>query len=308
MKVMKTVSIFLGVLLLSVALGGFALGESAVTVTDMAGREVRLDAPATRIVALTASDCEILFALGAGDALVGRGTYCDYPAEALTIPVVESGMNTNIEQIVALKPQLVLMNTMAQSKEQLAVLEAAGIQILVSNATDIAGIYDSIEIIGTVTGNEAEARVLVENMQASFVEIAQNSEKNGAQTVYFEVSPLQYGLWTAGSGTFMDELATLLGLENAFSDVTGWGEISQEQVLERNPDYIVTIAMYLGEGVLPDAEIAGREGWQGLKAVQNGNILNADSDAISRPGPRLVEAARELYEFVFGEQALKPAV
>ena len=308
MKAMKTVSIFLGVLLLSVALGGFALGESAVTVTDMAGREVRLDAPATRIVALTASDCEILFALGAGDALVGRGTYCDYPAEALTIPVVESGMNTNIEQIVALKPQLVLMNTMAQSKEQLAVLEAAGIQILVSNATNIAGIYDSIEIIGTVTGNEAEARVLVENMQASFVKIAQNSEKNGVQTVYFEVSPLQYGLWTAGSGTFMDELATLLGLENAFSDVTGWGEISQEQVLERNPDYIVTIAMYLGEGVLPDAEIAGREGWQGLKAVQNGNILNADSDAISRPGPRLVEAARELYEFVFGEQALKPAV
>ena len=307
MKKMKTVFLLLVVFLLLLLFAGFALGESAVLVTDMAGREIRLDAPATRIVALTASDCEILYALGAGDMLVGRGPYCDYPAEALAIPIVESGANTNVEQIVALEPQLVFMNTMAQSKEQLAVLEAAGIQIVVSDAADIAGVYDSIEIIGAVIGKQAEAEMLVAGMKTSFEEIAKSAAGDGSQTVYFEVSPLQWGLWTAGSGTFMDELATMLELQNIFADVTGWAEISQEQVIERDPDYIVTIAMYLGEGLLPEAEIAGRDGWQSLKAVKNGNILNANTDAISRPGPRLVEAAKELYAFFFEKEAVDPA-
>ena len=73
-------------------------------------------------------------------------------------------------------------------------------------------------------------------MQSAFADIAAKSENTG-KTVYFEVSPLQWGLWTAGKGTFMDELATMCGLTNAFADVEGWAEISEEQVLERNPDY-----------------------------------------------------------------------
>ena len=76
--------------------------STAVTLTDMTGREITLDEPATRIVALTPSDCEILYAIGAGDLLVGRGKYCDYPAEVTEIPAVESGCDTNIEQIVEL--------------------------------------------------------------------------------------------------------------------------------------------------------------------------------------------------------------
>ena len=98
----------------------------------------------------------------------------------------------------------------------------------------------------------------------------------------------------------MDELATLCGLTNAFADVEGWSGISEEQVLERDPDYIVTITMYYGEGPTPVEEIASRAGWENLKAVQNGNIYNADSNAVSRPGPRLVDAAWELYDFVYG--------
>ena len=95
-----------------------------VTVTDMTGREITLDEPATRIVALSASDCEILFAIGGGDALIGRGEYCDYPAEVLNVPSVESGMETNIEQIISLQPQVLLMSTMAQTTEQVEALEA----------------------------------------------------------------------------------------------------------------------------------------------------------------------------------------
>ena len=91
-------------------------------------------------------------------------------------------------------------------------------------------------------------------------------------------SPLEWGLWTSGKDTFLDELAQIVGLTNAFSDVTGWAEISQEQVLERDPDYIVTTAAYYGEGELPVDEIALREGWQDLRAVKNGAIYNADAD------------------------------
>ena len=89
--------------------------DTSVTVTDMTGREVTLEEPVTRIVALTASDCEIICALGGMDLLVGRGTYCDYPAEVQEIPSVQSGYETNIEQIIALEPQVLLMSTMAQS-------------------------------------------------------------------------------------------------------------------------------------------------------------------------------------------------
>ena len=272
---------------------------TSFTVTDMTGREVELAAPAQRIVALTPSDCEILYAIGAGDLLVGRGTYCDYPAEVSELPVVASGADTNVEQILALEPDVLLMSTMAQTEEQVAALEAAGVRVIVSDAQDIAGVYDAITLIGAVCGKTAEADALVADMKAGFEDIAAKAENSG-KTVYFEVSPLQYGLWTAGKGTFMDELATLCGLTNAFADVEGWSGISEEQVLERDPDYIVTITMYYGEGPTPVEEIASRAGWENLKAVQNGNIYNADSNAVSRPGPRLVDAAWELYDFVYG--------
>ena len=272
---------------------------TSFTVTDMTGREVELAAPAQRIVALTPSDCEILYAIGAGDLLVGRGTYCDYPAEVSELPVVASGADTNVEQILALEPDVLLMSTMAQTEEQVAALEAAGVRVIVSDAQDIAGVYDAITLIGAVCGKTAEADALVADMKAGFEDISAKAENSG-KTVYFEVSPLQYGLWTAGKGTFMDELATLCGLTNAFADVEGWSGISEEQVLERDPDYIVTITMYYGEGPTPVEEIASRAGWENLKAVQNGNIYNADSNAVSRPGPRLVDAAWELYDFVYG--------
>ena len=309
MKTTKTVSLLLMAALLLGLLTGGALGETAapISLKDMTDREIKLDAPATRIVALTPSDCEILYALGAGDTLVGRGTYCDYPAEVLDVPAVQSGSDTNIEQIIALSPQVVLMSNMSQTEEQAAAMEAAGITVVISDAHDIAGVYTAIELIGAVVGKTQEAAGLVDAMKASFDAIAQKVAGDGSKTVYFEVSPLQWGLWTAGSGTFMDELCGMLGLKNAFADVNGWGQISQEQVIERDPDYIVTITMYYGEGPTPEEEIVSREGWQDLKAIKNGTILNADQNEISRPGPRLTEAAETLYQFVYGPETLVPA-
>ena len=112
------------------------------------------------------------------------------------------------------------------------------------------------------------------------------------------MSPLQWGLWTAGNGTFMQELAEICGLTNVFADVQDWAEIDQEQVWDRNPDFIVTISMYYGEGPTPVEEIMSRNGWDAVTAVKNGDVFNAESNAISRPGPRLKDAAVELYEFL----------
>ena len=274
--------------------------ETAVTLTDMTGREITLDAPAERIVALTASDCEILYALGAGDLLVGRGEYCDYPAEVLDVPSVQSGYETNIEQIIALEPQVLIMSTMAQTEEQVQQLENAGIRVVVSDAQDIDGVYTAINMIGTLTGKQDEAASVVESMQKTFDEIKANAG-DGSKTVYFEVSPLEYGLWTAGANTFMDEIAAMMGLKNCFSDVEGWAEISEEQVLARNPDYIVTISMYYGEGPTPVEEIASRAGWENVTAVKDGKILNLQNNELSRPAPRLAEGAKALYDFVYGE-------
>ena len=279
---------------------GAGMAEEGIAITDSTGRVAVLTAPADRVVALTASDVEILFALGAGDTLVGRGEYCDYPAEVFDLPVVASGAETSVEQILSLAPDVVIMAKMAQTVEQVNALENAGVRVIVSDAQDIAGVYQVIEMIGAIVGRNDEAAALVSGMQTAFADIAANTGDAG-KTVYFEVSPLEWGLWTAGADTFMDELAQMCGLTNAFADVSGWVGISEEQVLARDPDYIVTITMYFGEGPTPVEEIMGRPAWQGLKAVKNGAIYNADSNEISRPGPRLTDAAEKLYAFICGE-------
>ena len=293
----KLVSLFLA-LAMALSLTAAFAESTAVTVTDMTGREIALDAPATKVVALTASDCEILAALGAEDTLVGRGEYCDYPESILEVPAVQSGADTNLEQIIALEPQVVIMAKMAQTEEQVAALEEAGIRVVVSDAQDIEGVYTAIRLIGALVGRNDEAEVMVADMQSAFADIAAKSENTG-KTVYFEVTPLQWGPWTAGKGTFMDELATLCGLTNAFADVEGYVPVDEEQVLERDPDYIVNLF-----GLPYDDDwIMGREGWSDLKAVVNGNVLDDYYDCfemIMFAGPSLKDAALSVFHFVNG--------
>ena len=238
--------------------------DAAITVKDMTGHTITLDKPAKSVVALSAADCEIMYAIGAGDKLIARGEYCDYPAEVKDVPYLQSGDDTNIEQIIALHPDVLLMSGMAQTKEQVDQLEDAGIQVVVSDAQDIEGVYTAIETIGTVMGEQDNAKQVIKTMKQGFADLKDKAaaSKGKGKTVYFEVSPLEYGLWAAGNHTFMNEIAEILGLKNCFDDVEGWAEISEEQVLERNPDYIVTITMYLGEGPPPVEEIKSRTGWK----------------------------------------------
>lgn len=289
--------IVLAMIIAACAMTAFASAEE-ISITDMMGREVKLSTPAQRIVALTAADCEILYAIGAGEYLVGRGEYCDYPDAVLDVPSVQSGYETNVEQIIALHPDVLLMSAMDQTADQVAQLENAGIRVVVSDADDIAGTYQAISMIGALMGREAEADAVIASMQETFDQV---KRENSGKTIYFEVSPLQYGLWTAGAGTFMNEIAEMIGLTNCFADVNGWAEISEEQVLSRNPDYIVTISMYYGEGPTPTEEIMARAGWENVTAVKNGAILNLANNELSRPANRLADGAQMLYDFVYGE-------
>lgn len=289
----KIVSLFLA-LLMALSLSN-AMAESAgLTVTDMFGREVTLPEAVTRIIAMEPSDCEILYALGCGDALVGRGMYCDYPASVLDLPAVQSGENINLEEILALNPQVVVLTGMHHLEEQIALLEQNGVKVIGTDANSISEVYDSIRLLGTVMGKDAEAESIIADMKAAFDDIAAKSEKTD-QTIYFEVMPLEWGLWSAGSGTFMQELAELCGMQNAFADIEGWKAVSQEQVIERNPDYIVLVT---GMGEAAVDEVMAREGWGDIKAIQNAKVYNADSYALTRPAPRLKDAAIDLYNFL----------
>ncbi len=287
----KIVSLFLA-LLMAVSMTT-AMAES-VTVTDMFDREVTLTGPITRIVALEPSDCEILCALGCEEALVGRGKYCDYPASVLELPAVASGANTNLEEILALKPQVVVMSDMAHTEEQVNLLVENGVQVIGTDANSIAEVYENIRLLGVVMGKTVEAEAIVTDMQSTFDEIAAKSEKTD-KTIYFEVMPLEWGLWSAGTNTFMHELAELCGMQNAFADIEGWQSVSQEQVIERNPDFIVLVT---GMGEAAPDEVKARDGWGEMDAIKNNEIYNADSYKLTRPAPRLKEAAIELYNFL----------
>ena len=143
----KLVSLFLAMLLVFGMTASLAEG-SPITVTDMYGREITLDKPATRIVVMQPSDCEILCAIGCEETIVGRGQYVDYPASILEVPVVQSGAETNIEEILALEPQVVLMNSMSQSEDQVKQLEDNGVKVVVSTTSNIESVYTAIRLIG----------------------------------------------------------------------------------------------------------------------------------------------------------------
>ena len=304
--------------------GQEASAADEIVVKDMIGREIRLAGPATRVVALMAADVETLYAIGAGDRLVGRGEYCNYPPEVLDVEAVQSGNETNVEQIIALQPQLLMMTKVAQNEDQISQFEEAGIQVFVTDAQDIEGTYLAIGLTGQLVGKEAEAEAVVAGMRETFAELSSKASAAagadagsgdgsadgadaGQKTIYFEVSPLEYGLWAAGDGTFMNEVAEMLGMRNIFGDVSSWVEVSEEQVLERNPDYILTVGMYFGDGPTPIESILSRPGWESITAIQNKAILNLTADELSRPGPRLALGAQMLYDFVFEGGSATPS-
>ena len=303
----RTVSLILSFLLMLCLHG--ALAE---TTTDMTGRTIEMDKAAERIVVLMPADAEILCAIGADESIVGIGAYCA-TAEELTVmpqianvPVVNSGFDLNIEQILSLDPDLIVMTTMGQTEEQVNQLEANGAKVVVTNAQSLEDIYTDILLLGNLTGRQENAQQLIDEMRNAISKIGAQAGAAG-KTVYFEESPLQWGLWTAGAGTYMDDLAKLVGLTNIFGDLEGHNAVSEDAVIMRNPDIIVTTSQYYGGDVYPDQEIESRAGWGDLTAVKEGRVAYDPTNAINLPGPRVVDVARLLFDLATSEAEVPAA-
>ena len=310
----KLVSLFLAVLMVFSAASVLAEG-SAVTVTDMHGREITLAAPAEKIVVLMPADAEILWSLGVSESIVGVGMYCVTPEETAVMPgidgkeVVNSGYVLNVEQILALAPQVVIMTEMGHDPDQVAALTEGGVQVVITNAQNLEDVYTDIALLGAVTGKNAEAETLITDMKARFAAIGEKAGETD-KTLYIEESPIYDGtVWTAGKGTYMDDVAALCGLKNLFADLDGHQGVSDEQVVARNPDLIITTTSYDPSWMseMPDAEIKNRSGWEGVTAVINGDVIYDPTNAVALPGPRLTDVAEMLLNYIQSEEAADPA-
>jgi iron complex transport system substrate-binding protein len=266
-----------------------------LTLTDGLGRTITLDAPAERIVSLAASNTEILFAIGAGSQVIGRDPYSDYPAEAAAVTDIgDTFVELNTELIISLEPDLVLAAEITPA-EQVAQLEQLGVNVYwLANPTDFEGLYANLAILGQIAGHEDEAAALSNELQQRVAAVdAAVAGVTDRPSVFYELDASDPAApWTSGSGTFIDLIINRAGGVNAAASLSGaFAQFSIEQLLVENPDVIL-----LGDsnyGVTPE-NVAARAGWDGLLAVQTGQVFAFDDNLISRPGPRLVEALERI--------------
>lgn len=273
---------------------------SSYKVTDSRGKEITFDKVPEKIISLLPSDTEIVYALGMGDKLIAVSTYCNYPDDTKNKQKLESGDKTNIEIIIGLEPDLIILGKMAQTEDQIKQLEDAGIKVILTDANNISETYSVIEMLGKTLNKNQAAADIINGMKKDFADIKNQINGKTPKKVYIEISPLQYKLWSCGKGTFHDELLTLVGATNIFSDIDGWKEVSEEQVLSRNPDIIITTVGPMYGVDDPVGEIKGRANWGTIDAIKNNKVYVTDSDAIQRPGPRLAEAAKDLVKIIYG--------
>ena len=257
-----------------------------VTITDDASRTVTIKTEPKRIVSLAPANTEIAFALGLGDRVVGVTTYDDYPADVTKITKIGDFTTPNIEAIAAAKPDLILATTGVQA-DVLAKLEALGATVIAIDPQNLAGVYMAIERVGTATGTSTKAAALVDGMKVDVDDIVKSVEATGVVTAFVEIA--QNPLYTAGTGTLIDELVTLAGGKNVVTQ-PGWVAYSAEQVVKDDP------AVYLAtKGSMSDpAQLAQRAGFKGLSAVKNGRVVILDDNLVSRPGPRVVLGLGEI--------------
>jgi iron complex transport system substrate-binding protein len=265
---------------------------------DGLDREVSLPAPAQRIVSLAASNTEILFAVGAGPQVVGRDDFSDYPPESAGLASIGGPWgDLNAEAIVALEPDLVLAAGI-NSPEQVRAIENLGIPVFqLPNPEDFDGLYTNLETVGKLTGREKEAAALVAELRARVVAVTDSLAGAEPVKVYYEVDGSDPNApWTTGSGTFQHVLITMAGGENIAADIEGWGQISLEELVARNP-----AVMIYGAGpwvpTTPES-VADRSGWEDISAVAKGTVYGIDTNWVDRPGPRLVDALETMARLI----------
>jgi iron complex transport system substrate-binding protein len=267
-----------------------SVAASARTVKDQTGRIVDVPENPHRLVSLAPNITEIVYALGLGDELVGDTDYCDFPLEAKNKPHVGTMVNPSLERIVALKPDLALGTPEANRRETADQLERLGIPLYGVTASTLAGTLASIEDLGEILGRAAEARSLVAKLQARIDEVEKRIEGQPKPKVLYVV--WYRPLITVGPNTFIADVIRAAGGIPIGENLKGeWPRLTLEELLPQNP---AVILMTKTESFSPSMEeLQSLPGWKDLRAVKERRMYFV-SEAIERPGPRLVDALGEL--------------
>ena len=263
------------------------------TIKDDSGREIHLNSAPSRIVSHVPSITETLFALGLGDKIVGDSDYCDYPEAAKTKPKIGGYFTPNIEEIVAMKPDLVL--TDGHVPELITKLDSLGIAIAVIDPKDINGVLSDIELLGNITGSQREAAELTSDMKNRIDAVVDAVSGASRPSVFYVVEATDTTKpWTAGPGSFVDALISLAGGENVAASASDpWIQFNMEELVNSNPDIILVDSSH-GTAVISPDQIKELPGWQVMTAVKENRIYTINGDLVNRSGPRIVEGLEEM--------------
>lgn len=263
-------------------------------VTDFLERERTIEKEPDRIITLVPSVTEIIFALGKGDKIVGVTDFDNYPKEVENIKKVGDFKGPNIEAIIAQSPDIIIASKLS-GKNEMESLEGLGIPVVLLEAKTLEQIYASIEIIAQIVDAIPEGERLINEMKTEINSIS-NKVKNLPKVDVFYLTSFE-GNWTAGNGTFISELIELAGGNNIANDVNGWAQYSMEELVNKNPDIIIT-SPHAGDA----SEIKNTVGYRDTNAVKNNSVFTvSDDDIIARASYRIVLGLKEIAEFLHPE-------
>jgi iron complex transport system substrate-binding protein len=272
--------------------------DTKIVITDLKGREITLDKVPERIVSLSPANTEILYAVGAGSKVVGVTSYCDFPAEVKDVEKIGSFEGPNLELIQKANPDVVLAGGYIQ-EDLIASLEQLNIPVISTEATDFNSIFDSIALIGKISGNDQKAEEVVKGMKDKIAEIQFKVKGHAPKSAFYVVwtDPLT----TAGSGTFINDVIKAAGGVNTAEKVEFWAKYSAEELVKDNPEYLLSAIHSTNEGITADF-FKQSPVFKNLDSVKNGKVhLMSDDNVVSRPGPRIVQAIEEVAKVLHGD-------
>ena len=257
--------------------------------TDDAGRNVMLPARVERVITLAPNLTEIVFAIGAGDRLVGNTTYCNYPAEAKNVAKVGDTLHPSLERIIALRPQVVLISTASQLEVFTQQLQNQNIAVFVTDPHNLDGVFRSIEQIGLMLAQDQQAKTLVQELRNRTNAVETAVQQTTPVRVFYQVSGEP--LYTAGRDSFVTDLMRRAGAISVTADVPGaWPKYSNESALAAKPDAIILPT----GGSMGEANSNVAEALRNSPAMLAGRVHRINDDLLSRPGPRSVQALEEM--------------
>ncbi|MDO5377011.1 MAG: ABC transporter substrate-binding protein [Clostridia bacterium] len=281
----------------ALVLAGCAVAEKPAT--DRAGNPIAVPETVERIISLAPSTSEILDGLGVADKLIAVDTYTAAQLEGTQELPTFDMMTPDCEAIAALMPDVVFTTGMASSggdNPYQPLIELGVVVCDIPSSSSIEGIKEDIAFVGGVVGREAEAEALTDGLQQEIDRVSEATAKvEEKKTVLFEISALPY-LYSFGSGTFLDEMITIIGAENVFGDQEGWISVSEEQAVAANPDVILTSVNYIDD---PVGEIKGRAGWENVTAIQNGAVAQIDANASNQACQNITVALEQMLAAVY---------